>query len=150
MTFLDSQRMQTHLPGGQPGSQQAFASPVHALPALFQGLPSPPRPLPLPSPGPPGPPAGRQPLLFSLGFAPLLTAVGPDPLKSSHRAFGGSVAQLTSLFQTSVSRTERMNFCGLKVLEICYSSNRKLILMGFPYGEIYFPDPWFSSNFFKV
>lgn len=92
MTFLDSQRIRTHLPGGQPGSQQAFASPVHALPALFQGLPSPPRPLRLPSPGPPGPPAGRQPLLFSLGFAPLLTAVGPDPLKSSHRAFGPSGA----------------------------------------------------------
>ena len=74
-------------PWEQPGSQRAFASLVHALPALFQGLPSPPRPLPLPSPGPPGPPAGRLPLLFSLGFALLPTVVGPDPLKSSHRAF---------------------------------------------------------------
>ena len=69
--------------------------------------------------------------------------------RSSHRAFGGSVAQLTSLFQTSVSRTERMNFCGLKFLEICYSSNRKLILMGFPYGEIYFPRSMVFKQLFQ-
>ena len=69
--------------------------------------------------------------------------------RSSDRAFGGSVAQLTPLFQTSVSRTERMNFCGLKFLEICYSSNWKLILMGFPYGEIYFPRSMVFKQLFQ-
>ena len=47
------------------------------------------------------------------------------------------------------SRTERMNFCGLKFLEICYSSNRKLILMGFPYGEIYFPRSMVFKQLFQ-
>lgn len=39
MTSLDSQSMQTHLPGGSQGSQRAFASPVQAPPALSQGHP---------------------------------------------------------------------------------------------------------------
>ena len=77
-------RARRHTSLGAAGGPGAFASPVQAPPALFRDTLSP-SPLPLPLPGPPGPPAGRQPLFPSLDFAPLLTAVGSDPLKSPHR-----------------------------------------------------------------
>lgn len=99
MAFLDSQRIRTHLPGGQRSSQQAFTPAGAPTACPLSGTALSLRPFLCPHQAHRGLLLGSSLCCFPWALPPFSQPLGPDLLKSSHRAFGpsGAIHPLSNL-----------------------------------------------------